>query len=361
MKDIKTAGLFSGGGGLDLGFAAAGFDLAFSTDFEPDAIATLRRNAGRRCFPDHPAVLGDVRDLTGAEIERRAGGAIDCVIGGPPCQSFSIAGKRLGEADGRGLLVWQFARIVAELEPTVFVMENVSNLKNYGILNKLERHFAELGFHICCHEYNMANHGVPQFRRRIFLVGCRTGKIAPIQITHGKPGFIPGLLKPWRTVADAIADIPPGINGHRARSHSERMARVYGALGYGERPPKLRTSRAHPDLPGYAVTGASGGGGGNAQIHPSEPRMMTPREVARLQTFPDWWEFEGCHRSAISQVGNAVPPLFAALLASQIARGAFGNPGVSEEGAIAALGLDYLRPDGKKIPASVARGGSKVS
>lgn len=354
MKNIKTAGLFSGGGGLDLGFAAAGFDLAFSTDFEPDAIATLQRNEGKRCFPNHPALCADVRELTGAKVERIAGGPINCVIGGPPCQSFSVAGKRLGEADERGLLVWQFARIVGELEPEVFAMENVANLKNYGVLDDLERRFAELGYAVALHEYNMANHGIPQFRRRIFLVGSRTAKIPTVPITHGMPGFIPGLLKPWVTVIDAIAGIPHGANGHQARSHSERMTRVYGALGYGERPPKLRTSRAHPDRPGYAVTGASGGGGGNSQIHPSEPRMMTPREVARLQTFPDWWEFEGSYRSTISQVGNAVPPLFAALLASQIARGAFDI--LETPNPIDALGLDYLRPNKNKPPQAMPAG-----
>ena len=130
-EDINTLTLFAGGGGLDLGFAAAGFNLLFSSDIDSHSCETLKLNQGRQSFyKNHPVVCGDIVNLTKEKILQSTDEKpIDFIIGGPPCQAFSIFGKRKGLEDPRGNLVYEYARIIDELKPRGFLFENVFGLK----------------------------------------------------------------------------------------------------------------------------------------------------------------------------------------------------------------------------------------
>jgi DNA (cytosine-5)-methyltransferase 1 len=220
----KVISLFSGAGGLDIGFEAAGFEIAVAVEQDPSCCKTLRANR-----PDCSIIEGDITAISTEEILSAAGLrplSAGLVIGGPPCQSFSLAGKRLGMDEERGLLVLEFIRVVREALPTAFVMENVKGMANWNggeALRAIEGALSEpiiyegkqYHYRIQHSVLNAAHFGVPQFRERIFLVGNRVGKefTFPTQ-THG-PGsaqselFGAASLSPYKTVSQAIYDLPP--------------------------------------------------------------------------------------------------------------------------------------------------------
>ncbi len=220
----KVISLFSGAGGLDIGFEAAGFEVAVAVEQDPSCCQTLRLNR-----PHRPIIEGDITKLSTSEILERAGLRpleAGLVIGGPPCQSFSLAGKRLGMDEERGRLVFEFIRVVRESLPLAFVMENVKGMANWNggaALRAIEEAVSEpilyegkkYHYTVKGKILNAANFGVPQFRERIFLVGNRIGrefKFPPP--THGPQGpqidfFRTGQLKPYTTVSQAIDQLPP--------------------------------------------------------------------------------------------------------------------------------------------------------
>ena len=247
------------------------------------------------------------------------------MIGGPPCQAFSIFGQRKGLNDPRGNLVWDYLRILQEIQPTAFVFENVAGLKsihNGSLYNEI-LHSLELGglYTVSAQSYQLANFGIPQFRDRIFFIGTKTGKLVPIMdSTHGNSD---SANAPYRTASEALRQLPePGkssdIPNHSGRKHSQRIIDRYHGLEFGERDPNTRINKLHPERPSYTIIVGSDKGGGKGHVHPFSPREVTPRESARMQTFPDWWEFYGTGRHIIRQVSNAVPPLIAAQLAAHI-------------------------------------------
>ena len=352
VGDFSAVALFSGGGGLDLGFAAAGFDIRMSTDIDPVGCATIERNMGRRkFFSAHPIISDDISNLGVDDILKAAGigeGEVDIVIGGPPCQAFSVFGQRKGLDDPRGGLVWEFLRVVKGLRPRAFVFENVyglASLHNGEVLKSLKRRLSMKGeYTVDAQIYELAAHGIPQWRKRVFIVGNRNGEAPPrMPETHGpKSG-----LKPFRTVGEVLSEMPPPGNGlanHRVRDHGEQIILRYDSMPFGMRDKRTRINRLDPGKPSYTIVVGSDQGGGKGHVHPYEPREVTPRESARLQTFPDWWKFNGNVRHMIRQVGNAVPPLFAAQYASHVRRHVFGdqNPPTSKSLA-KKIGLEFLR------------------
>lgn len=354
-KPLTAISLFSGGGGLDLGFAAAGFAVGCSSDIDPFSCSTLSLNRGKKSFYSHGnAIVGDIRKITGADLLREADlekGAVDIVLGGPPCQAFSVFGRRKGMGDPRGNLVWEYLRIIQEIQPKAFVFENVAGLKSihggklYGeILDQLT-----LGgnYAVSAHSYNVANFGIPQFRDRVFFIGSRNGKSVPaMEPTHGNGTML--ATNPYRVAREALRFLPEpgadsGVSNHIGRDHSKGIVSRYRRLEFGERDPKTRINKLHPDRPSFTIIVGSDKGGGKGHVHPFNPREVTPRESARMQTFPDWWEFHGRGRHAIRQVGNAVPPLFSALLAEHIRMHVFGaKKKKSYTELVNILGLDYL-------------------
>ncbi len=356
-RPLIAISLFSGGGGLDLGVDAAGFQTRCCVDIDPHSCQTLKNNKSTGFLKYATILQKDIRKVKGDDLLSVAGvkkGGVSLLYGGPPCQAFSVFGRRLGLKDARGTLIWEYARLVNEILPEAFILENVFGLKTLNeqtVLAKLEKKLASGGrYTLSTHEYELAGFGVPQFRKRIFIIGNSKGVKVPSMVpTHGGKENIFGALKPYRTAGEALKGLhEPSENGrvpnHFGRKHSERIIKRYASLKFGERDPKTRINKLHPQRPSYTIIVGSDAGGGKGHVHPFTPREVTPRESARMQTFPDFWRFTGNVRDNIRQVGNAVPPLFAALLVSHVKKHVFNAKStLSYEQAVKSLRLAFLQ------------------
>lgn len=224
-KEYKIISLFSGAGGLDIGFDRAGFKTVVAVEIDPSCCDTLRTN-----MPDLPVINKSVTEVSSAELLEAAGlevGEAALVIGGPPCQSFSLAGMRKGLDDDRGKLLFEFVRIVRETLPKGFVLENVKGLTNWDKGRAMHLLMEELSKPIeyegITYQYEIAppkvldavNYGAPQFRERLILVGNRIGK----------PYAYPNPLEtPYKTVWEAIGNLPA------PEQPSETAMRVAGCI-----------------------------------------------------------------------------------------------------------------------------------
>lgn len=314
--DLVAISLFSGGGGLDLGLSLAGFNFKYATDIEEEYCHTIKYN-----FPDCIVEAKDVCKLTGKEIQEKINTtSIALLAGGSPCQAFSILGNRQSFSDSRGQLVFEFIRLINELKPQAFIFENVSGILT---LNKGEdwNKFlsiiqATTGYILQMNKLlNAADYGVPQIRKRIFVIGFRyPTKFIPPTPTHFNPHeersmSNQGLIE-WVPSKLALEDVE-GLPNHDIRSHGERVRNRYLSVPPGSRDRIDHTDRIHPERPAGTVLVGSKAGGGRPHIHPDFPRHITVREAARLQSFPDWYIFQGKSTAQYRQVGNAVPPLLA--------------------------------------------------
>jgi DNA (cytosine-5)-methyltransferase 1 len=336
--------LFCGCGGLSLGFRMAGFNIAAGFDYDEYCVKTRSRNVG-------PTFKVDLRRASGKELLEMAGvNYVDIVIGGPPCEGFSIANVKRRVGDPRNMLIFHFARIVDELRPRFFVMENVVGLLSLGrglYVRELMRKFNASGYRVQYRILDAANYGVPQFRRRVIFIGNNVG--APISFpreTFSRSQHLTVLgetLKPYVTVRDAIYDLPeptpdgkvfydkPPSNwyqvlvrsprgwttGHILTKHREDVIRRLKGLKYGETLyPQFKHSwmRLDPFTPAPTVKENH-----NAPaVHPEQPRILTPRECARLQSFPDDFDFLAPKSIQLKLIGDAVPPLLAKAVAEEI-------------------------------------------
>ncbi len=194
---LNVVSLFSGGGGLDIGLAAAGFETLFANDIVPQCCTTLSANLPKKAV----VVCEDVKKVSGKEILSRIGEnvTVDVLAGGPPCQAFSIFGQRKGRADPRGQMVYEYFRILAELKPKVFVFENVFGLLTVEsgdvfkiVCEKLADPTPDLHYDIKVFRLNAVDYGVPQFRDRVIIIGSRTGanvsSIPPITFAEPQRG-----------------------------------------------------------------------------------------------------------------------------------------------------------------------------
>jgi len=336
LEDLKTmtvpkrnnglgfASVFCGGGGLDLGFAAAGFKPLFSSDVEATYCETIKQNLGRH---GHIIEPHDISKLSGIDVAKRVSSKIDVVIGGPPCQSFSILGSRGSIKDPRGQLAYEYARFVKQIKPKAFLFENVPGIltlnKGKDWNNLLSFFEAETGYHIKWTKLNAAWFGAPQLRQRIIAVGFKKetdfSKFEwPDAVFSDSVDQLELSMQPPRNSSLALESVD-GLPNHILRKHGERVSTRYSNVPPGGRDKKDHTDRIHPDKPSGTVLVGSGAGGGRPFIHPIEHRHITVREAARLQTFPDWWEFSGGPTSSYRQVGNAVPPMMARAIARSIA------------------------------------------
>jgi DNA (cytosine-5)-methyltransferase 1 len=287
---------------------------------------------------------------------------VDIMIGGPPCQAYSVAGKRSCH-DPRGQLVGEYLRLLAEFQPPVFLMENVPGLSAVEE-GRFFRHVCarceSLGYRVRHRLLNAADYGVPQVRKRIFVVGTRLGRAFKFPLpTHGDCGA--SGLPQHLTVGDAIGDLPLVESGetsdryatppqneyqarmrkrstrlrdHEAPRHANRLVALMASLRDGgmarkltDAPEWFKRTRSFPDTysrlwwckPCTTITTHFGTPSSSRCIHPRAARALTTREAARIQSFPDDFVFVGPRTSRNTQVGNAVPPLLAAALASAIA------------------------------------------
>jgi DNA (cytosine-5)-methyltransferase 1 len=340
--------LFCGVGGLSLGFEQAGFKVAAAIDSNPINTSAYSKN-----FPFTETICADISKITGTEIRELCGlpeERIDVVFGGPPCQGFSAIGKR-NIADPRNALIGEFCRLVSELKPRYFVMENVAGLmyaKSRFILDRALHRLRDDGYDWVSpiRILDAQNYGVPQRRRRVFVLGFRAGEDPPeypkaskrsvtvwhaisdlrglgrkrslyssdefvgpldspnwysAKLRHGGKKTLTGCLL-CRHKADVVSrfrDTRPG--------RTERISR-FSRLAKGSVSPTLRagTPRSHGSF-----TAAR-------PIHPTQPRCITVREAARLHSFPDWFRFHDTQWHGFQQVGNSVPPLLASAVARSL-------------------------------------------
>lgn len=337
MSALSVVDLFAGAGGLSLGFARAGFRALRAFDRDPAAVETYRRN-----LPG-AAECADIRGDTECP-------AAAVIVGGPPCQGFSSAGLRRA-GDPRNTLVAAFARIVARARPRAFVFENVEGFltsRRGRAVRELLEPLVAAGYRIHLRKINAANYGVPQNRKRVLAIGglgFDPSFPEPTHSTRGAPGAhsVGAGLPPTGTVAGAIGDLPQpedkqpgqppdhyGSGGGRLRAiralapgqtmrslpeeywHPSYRRRAYRRVKDGtpsERRggPPTGLRRLRSDEPSKAITG-----GAIAEfVHPTDNRFLTLRECARIQTFPDSFEFRGARAERAALIGNAVPPMLA--------------------------------------------------
>jgi DNA (cytosine-5)-methyltransferase 1 len=377
--------LFSGAGGISLGLHAAGFNVVFASDISGACARTYQRN-----FPGVEFHQGDICMLPGKRIMRSLGlarGELDLLIGGPPCQGFSILGQRQLD-DPRNGLFGEFIRIAGEMRPKAIVIENVPGLATlHGgvLLEWIGRAFSELGYRIECAELLAAQYGVPQMRWRMFFVGWRADlgtQVVGFPVpTHGRLGI--GDLVPNRTITreesagfltirEAIGDLPAVESGGVVNAYDrppetpfQRAMRLHSGLTLHnhyaprlssvnlQRIEHLRPGQDWRDLPRWLLPAGmqralrkdhtrrfrrmSWDGIARSiitrfrdpksgeYIHPEQNRTISIREAARIQSFPDWFVFEGSYSDQYDQVGNAVPPLLAKAVALEIRRALEGT------------------------------------
>jgi DNA (cytosine-5)-methyltransferase 1 len=358
--------LFAGAGGFSLGVEQAGFEVAIAVENDPVHAAVYRFN-----FPQTQVLCADIATLKAAQLQALLGRDLDLVFGGPPCQGFSIAGKHNLKDDRNGL-IFHFCRLVKELQPRYFVMENVPGLmqgNNKMLLRRLKRELRASGYQITepVRALNAADFGVPQERWRLFLLGARSGQV---RLSYPQP--IPERrVRVW----DAIADLPdinefveletgdevlltleqveqlkkkaspyvqylrePSLDaedfssprqwnphlltGSWRTQHAPEILERFRHLPPGQQDRISRLRRL--DWEGRSLTLRAGTGSERGAhtaarpLHPRCDRVISVREAARLHSFPDWFRLHATKWHGFREVGNAVPPLLARAIARQV-------------------------------------------
>lgn len=341
--NYNAISLFSGAMGLDLGIEKAGIDIKVCVEKDKWAASTIRKNT------NIPVIDKDITNVSSQEILEKANlkkGEVFLVAGGPPCQSFSSAGKQRGLDDFRGNTIIRYLNIIEEIQPQYFIMENVRGLisaklnavpeefKEYedvknikgSVLYFLQNEFKKYGYTISFALFNAANYGVPQKRERIIIFGNRGNeRITLPKPTHSEDGNIRNTL-PWVSIEKVIGDLKPAKEeeyiplseknkkylsmlqqGQYWKDLPEEVAKeamgksyylgggktgFFRRLNMNEPSPTLVTS---PSMPATML------------CHPIELRPLSIKEYARIQQFPDNWTFEGGIREIYKQIGNAVP------------------------------------------------------
>lgn len=302
---MKVVSLFSGAGGLDLGFIKAGHEIVWANDNFPDAVKTYRKNIG-----DH-IVCEDISKIPSDQIPDH-----DILIGGFPCQGFSVANSKRGEHDERNKLYLELLRVLVDKQPKFFLAENVKgilSLMKGAIFEMIISDFENAGYKIKYKVLNAANYGVPQKRERVIILGVRNDiqfDLEHPEPTHSESSSLFNDKKNWISIGEALKNIPEPEEEHSLLNHtySKFKLKFNGYLG----------NRAiDPTKPAPTVTARGDEKGGVVVLHhPNNHRRMSVRELALTQSFPIDYVFEGNNSSAYRQIGNAVPPLLAFAIAS---------------------------------------------
>ena len=300
---MRVVSLFSGAGGLDLGLIQAGHEIVWANDFDRDCVMTYQKNIGDHIRP------GPIEDIPSRHIPEA-----DAVVGGFPCQGFSLANMLRFEEDERNRSYLDFLRVVRDTQPKWFLAENVRGLLSLGggsAIKKIESDFAAAGYRVQKRLFNIADYGVPQTRRRVIISGTR--KDLPLSLdysypapTHCRDGAN-GFHK-WISVGEALDSVPEPHESHDLTNHIFSKYRVTNRNFTGHR-------TTNPNIPSPTILARGNGKGGVCALHhPRNHRRMSIREQAILQTFPLDFEFAGKMNSCYRQVGNAVPVVFARVL-----------------------------------------------
>lgn len=332
--------LFCGCGGISLGFEKAGFNILLGIDAWQDAVTTFNFN-----HKNSKGLCADLSKLNPQDIEKELNGeSVDVIIGGPPCQGFSVAGKRIVD-DVRNTLYKNFVNFVSYFKPKAFMMENVPNILSIGngiIREQILKDFSDLGYKVTYKVLLASDYGVPQNRRRAVFVGFSNGK----EFSFPTPSVTEKI-----TSKQAISDLPEetvpeggkypiecqstyqklmrknssGLHNHEITIHNDRTKEIISMVpdggNYKNLPIELQNTRKvhiawtrlNSQKPSFTIDC-----GHNHHFHYKFNRVPTVRESARIQSFPDDFIFLGNKGSQLKQVGNAVPPLMAEAIAKEI-------------------------------------------
>lgn len=301
---MKVVSLFSGAGGLDLGFKMAGHEILWANDLYVDAVETYRHNIGNHI------ICEDIANVSTNDIPN-----CDIVIGGFPCQGFSVANTKRTADDERNTLYKQLIRVIDAKCPKFFLAENVKGILSLDkgrVFEMIKSDFTNLGYKVEYKVLNAADYGVPQTRMRVIIVGVRNDVDfiyhfpTPTHNQNGTEG-----LKRWVSVTEALASIPDPDKPNAMKNHeySKYKLQFNGYLGH---------RALDPDKPAPTVTARGDNKGGVVILpHPNAQRRMTCRELAKIQSFPLDYEFCGNRSSVYRQIGNAVPPLLGYVVAKK--------------------------------------------
>ena len=342
MKKIKALSFFSGAMGLDIGLEKAGINVILACESEKFIRETIKLNRPKI------KVLEDINNYSAKEIRKEAGlkpkEKIDLIVGGPPCQAFSTAGKRLSINENRGVVFLKYLELIKELNPTYFVIENVRGLLSVplkhvphnkrnrklkvaeekgGTLNYILNYLNKIGYKVSFNLYNSANFGTPQTRERIVIIGNKDEKLPYLSPTHSQYGEFG--LKPWNTFKSAIKGLHNIKHDHvnfpksrlkyyrklkegqnwrnlSLKLQKEALGKSFysggGKTGFLRR---LAWNKPSPTLVTDPMMPATDLG------HPVEDRPLSIQEYKRIQEFPDNWKLSGSIRNQYKQIGNAVP------------------------------------------------------
>lgn len=372
MMQKTAVSLFSGAGGCSLGFKWAGYNTLLAIDNNDDATQTYQTN-----FPDITCWNRDITSVSASDILDSINlnvGELDFLIGGPPCQGFSSAGARFWD-DPRNSLLKHYVRLLKGIKPRWFLMENVEGLltaDNGHYIYEVMKEFLEAGYNVCLHKLYTDWYGLPQQRKRVFIVGSLWNmefKFPPPTHMNGKTLFD---NQPALTIMDAISDLPSPTThlnkplNYKISSQNEYQQKLRGDVVYNHWAPKLTGEsysrvahlkegqtmkdlpvhlqhpsfkrRAHRRVMDGTPTEKRGGAPSGIKrldskqpcltitsaairefVHPKQDRHLTLRECARVQSFPDEFVFCGSTSSVIQMIANAIPPLIAKILAEHFA------------------------------------------
>jgi DNA (cytosine-5)-methyltransferase 1 len=301
---MKVVSLFSGAGGLDLGFIQAGNHIVWANDIYSDAVETYGKNIGNHI------VEGDIAAIPSEQVPD-----CDMVIGGFPCQGFSVANTKRSATDERNGLYKQILRVIKAKTPLFFLAENVKgilNLEQGKVIQMILDDFRNLGYTVKYQLLNAADYGVPQLRQRVIITGVRNN--VDFEYTYPEKEYRENGgsgLKRWVSARDVLEKLPDPDKPHSLFNHeySKYKLRFNGYLGH---------RMIDPDKPAPTVTARGDDKGGVVVLpHYNNKRRMTCRELAAIQTFPIDFAFAGTRSSVYRQIANAVPPLLAFAVAKQ--------------------------------------------
>lgn len=318
MQDYKVVSLFSGCGGLDLGIEGGfkyldnyyqknPFKIIWANDINKKATQTQKLN-----FKDLNVVCQDItkiledndnNNLSNLDNEFKLPNYADVVIGGFPCQDFSLAGKRQGLLVERGKLYQSMARVIELLKPKVFLAENVKGLvswENGLAIETIIKDFSNLGYNVQYKLFNTADYGVPQTRERVIIVGVRNDITTDIEWPVPTHSSSDKKLKPWVTIKDAIGDLEDENKHNSLPNSGYSKAKLFKG--------KQGNTITKADKPAPTIRAEHHG---NIEFHYLLPRRLSAREAARIQSFPDDFIFLDSTTDAYRQIGNAVAPVFA--------------------------------------------------
>jgi DNA (cytosine-5)-methyltransferase 1 len=317
IEKPKLLSLFSGCGGMDLGFNQAGYEIVWANDFNQWAGETYKRNFGDHMF------VGSITEVDFSKLPQA-----DIITGGFPCQDFSMISKRGGIETERGNLYTYFVKAVSVVQPKIFVAENVRGLltANGGqAIKRITNDFADLGYRLHVKLYNFAEYGVAQLRERVLIVGVRDDieyVYEPPLPTHTESTYV--------TSGEALSGVERVAANNEHQNIKDRTRQLLELIPEGK-----NFSAVDPSHPLYvkgmishvykrldrnkpSSTIIAGGGGGTWGYHFSEPRPLTNRERARLFGYPDDFVFEGSITEVRRQIGNSVPPVAAKVIAEHL-------------------------------------------